>query len=65
MPCAAFPSTLLSDTAVNLHSQTLMIACVSPSDSNFGETLNTLTYASRARNIKNKVMVNQDLQAME
>lgn len=42
-----------------------MIACVSSSDSNFGETLNTLSYASRARNIKNKVMVNQDYQTME
>jgi hypothetical protein len=42
-----------------------MIACVSAADSNFGETLNTLNYASRARNIKNKVMVNQDYQAME
>jgi hypothetical protein len=42
-----------------------MIACVSPSDTNFMETLNTLNYASRARNIKNKVMINQDYQAME
>ncbi|NXP24571.1 KI21A protein, partial [Scytalopus superciliaris] len=41
-------------------SQTLMIACVSPSDRDFMETLNTLKYANRARNIKNKVMVNQD-----
>lgn len=37
-----------------------MIACVSPSDRDFMETLNTLKYANRARNIKNKVMVNQD-----
>lgn len=41
-------------------SQTLMIACVSPSDSDFMETVNTLTYANRARNIQNKVMLNQD-----
>jgi hypothetical protein len=41
-------------------SQTIMIACVSPSDRDFMETLNTLKYANRARNIKNKVMVNQD-----
>ncbi|KAG8577305.1 hypothetical protein GDO81_010135 [Engystomops pustulosus] len=32
----------------------------SPSDRDFMETLNTLKYANRARNIKNKVMVNQD-----
>lgn len=41
-------------------SRTVMIACVSPSDRDFMETLNTLKYANRARNIKNKVMVNQD-----
>lgn len=37
-----------------------MIACVSPSDRDFMETLNTLKYANRARNIQNKVVVNQD-----
>lgn len=37
-----------------------MIACISPSDTDFMETLNTLKYANRARNIKNKVTVNQD-----
>lgn len=37
-----------------------MIACVSPSDRDFMETLNTLKYANRARNIKNKVQLNQD-----
>ena len=37
-----------------------MIACISPSDSDFMETLNTLNYANRARNIKNKVVINQD-----
>ena len=34
-----------------------MIACVSPSDRDFMETLNTLKYANRARNIKNKVIM--------
>lgn len=37
-----------------------MIACVSPSDRDFMETLNTLKYANRARNIQNRVVVNQD-----
>lgn len=37
-----------------------MIACVSPSDCDFVETLNTLKYANRAKNIKNKVVANQD-----
>lgn len=42
------------------NSQTLMMACVSPSDSNFLETLSTLKYANRAKNIKNKVAINQE-----
>lgn len=37
-----------------------MIACISPAIDNFEETLNTLKYASRARNIKNKPVVNRD-----
>lgn len=37
-----------------------MIACISPSDRDFMETLNTLMYANRARNIQNKVVLNQD-----
>ncbi|KAJ3100346.1 hypothetical protein HDU97_002264 [Phlyctochytrium planicorne] len=42
------------------NSQTLMLACISPSDSNYGETVNTLNYANRARNIRNRVVVNQE-----
>ena len=42
------------------NSRTSMIACVSPAEINFEETLNTLKYASRARNIKNKPIVNRD-----
>ena len=37
-----------------------MIACVSPAESNYEESLNTLKYASRARNIKNKPVINRD-----
>ena len=37
-----------------------MIACISPSDRDFMETLNTMRYANRARNIKNVVTANQD-----
>jgi chromosome segregation ATPase len=38
---------------------TLMIACCSPAESNLSETLNTLQYANRARNIKNKMEKNE------
>ncbi|KAI3366866.1 hypothetical protein L3Q82_009516 [Scortum barcoo] len=52
--------TRLLQDSLGGNSQTMMIACISPSDRDFMETLNTLKYANRARNIKNKVMVNQD-----
>ncbi|KAH8410578.1 hypothetical protein KR009_005245, partial [Drosophila setifemur] len=52
--------TRLLQDSLGGNSQTLMIACVSPSDRDFMETLNTLKYANRARNIKNKVKINQD-----
>ncbi|KAF4017803.1 hypothetical protein G4228_009355 [Cervus hanglu yarkandensis] len=40
------------------NAKTMMIACVSPSSSDFDETLNTLNYASRAQNIRNRATVN-------
>ena len=46
------------------NSRTTMIACVSPADSNFEETLGTIKYASQARNIKNKPVVNRDPNSM-
>lgn len=42
------------------NSRTTMIACVSPAESNYEESLNSIKYASRARNIKNKAVVNRD-----
>lgn len=41
-----------------------MIACASPSDSNLDESLSAIKYASRARNIKNKPIVNRDANSM-
>ena len=52
--------TRLLQDSLGGNSRTLMIACVSPSDRDFMETLNTMKYANRARNIKNKVTANQD-----
>ncbi|XP_044141592.1 kinesin-like protein KIF21B [Bufo gargarizans] len=52
--------TRLLQDSLGGNSQTMMIACVSPSDRDFMETLNTLKYANRARNIKNRVMANQE-----
>lgn len=56
---------LFSSDSLGGNSHTLMIACVSPADSNMEETLNTLRYADRARKIKNKPVVNIDPQTAE
>ena len=44
------------------NSNTFMIACVSPAESNYEESLNTIKYASKAMNIKNKPVINRDPQ---
>ncbi|GAA5922248.1 hypothetical protein JCM3775_005672 [Rhodotorula graminis] len=41
------------------NARTMMVACVSPVELNLAETLNTLRYANRARNIKNRAEVNE------
>lgn len=46
------------------NSRTTMIACVSPAESNYEESLNAIKYASRARNIKNKAVVNRDANSL-
>ncbi|XP_014096633.2 chromosome-associated kinesin KIF4A isoform X1 [Bactrocera oleae] len=57
--------TRLLQDSLGGNSITLMIACVSPADYNVAETLSTLRYADRARQIKNKPIVNQDPHAAE
>ncbi|XP_041657997.1 kinesin family member 4 isoform X2 [Cheilinus undulatus] len=52
--------TRLLQDSLGGNSHTLMIACISPADSNMEETINTLRYADRARKIKNKPIVNID-----
>ncbi|XP_031377202.1 kinesin-like protein KIN-4C isoform X3 [Punica granatum] len=52
--------TRLLQDSLGGNSKTVMIACVSPADTNAEETLNTLKYANRARNIQNKAIVNRD-----
>ncbi|KAG7535001.1 P-loop containing nucleoside triphosphate hydrolase [Arabidopsis thaliana x Arabidopsis arenosa] len=52
--------TRLLQDSLGGNSKTVMIACVSPADTNAEETLNTLKYANRARNIQNKAVINRD-----
>ncbi|SPC64384.1 related to KIP1 - kinesin-related protein [Ustilago sp. UG-2017b] len=51
--------TRLLQDSLGGNAHTLMIACVSPTEYNVSETVNTLQYANRARNIKNKAELNQ------
>ncbi|CEP16969.1 hypothetical protein [Parasitella parasitica] len=53
--------TRLLQDSLGGNSQTLMLACASPAVSNMTETLNTLKYANRARNIRNRVVINQEI----
>ena len=57
--------TRLLQDALGGNSQTLFLACVSPSDTNASETLSTLHYANRARNIRNAPTKNIDATAAE
>ncbi|XP_064385434.1 kinesin-like protein KIF21A [Halichondria panicea] len=57
--------TRLLQDSLGGNSKTLMVACVSPTDRDFMETLNTLKYSNRARNIKNKVTLNQDKASLQ
>uniref|UniRef100_A0A182PBG3 Kinesin-like protein n=1 Tax=Anopheles epiroticus TaxID=199890 RepID=A0A182PBG3_9DIPT len=52
--------TRLLQDSLGGNTKTLMIACISPADYNYDETLSTLRYASRAKNIANKPRVNED-----
>ncbi|KDQ61130.1 hypothetical protein JAAARDRAFT_32135 [Jaapia argillacea MUCL 33604] len=51
--------TRLLQDSLGGNAHTLMIACVSPAEWNAGETVNTLKYANRARNIKNRAVINE------
>ncbi|KAF8584073.1 kinesin [Ramaria rubella] len=51
--------TRLLQDSLGGNAHTLMIACVSPAEWNVGETVNTLKYANRARNIRNRAVVNE------
>ena len=52
--------TRLLQDSLGGNTKTVMIAAISPADYNYDETLTTLRYASRAKNIKNKPRINMD-----
>ncbi|XP_050706833.1 kinesin-like protein KIF28 isoform X2 [Eriocheir sinensis] len=52
--------TQLLMNALGGNSKTIMIAAISPADINYEETLSTLRFADRAKQIKTKAFVNED-----
>lgn len=54
--------TRLLKDSLGGNARTLMITCLSPCAADFAENLNSLKYATRARNIRNKPVVNRDPQ---
>ncbi|KAL7551999.1 hypothetical protein ACHAWF_015208 [Thalassiosira exigua] len=50
--------TRLLQDSLGGNSRTVMIACISPAESNVDESVNTLRYAERTRNIKNAAVRN-------
>ncbi|XP_028397829.1 kinesin-like protein KIF3A [Dendronephthya gigantea] len=52
--------TRLLQDSLGGNSKTVMIANIGPAGYNFDETISTLRYANRAKNIKNKATINED-----
>uniref|UniRef100_A0A674AW79 Kinesin-like protein n=1 Tax=Salmo trutta TaxID=8032 RepID=A0A674AW79_SALTR len=52
--------TRLLQDSLGGNTRTLMVACLSPADNNYEESLSTLRYANRAKNIQNRPRINED-----
>ncbi|WAR03486.1 KRP95-like protein [Mya arenaria] len=52
--------TRLLQDSLGGNAKTVMVANIGPADYNFDETMSTLRYANRAKNIKNKPKINED-----
>lgn len=50
----------VSSDSLGGNSKTLMIANIGPASYNYDESITTLRYANRAKNIKNKPKINED-----
>ncbi|CAK4345578.1 unnamed protein product [Aphanomyces euteiches] len=65
VPYRSSKLTRLLQDALGGNSRTLFIACISPAIGNAAESLNTLQYANRAKNIQNKAVKNLDPRSAE
>ena len=52
--CTLYSSIVLFTDSLGGSSLTTLIACASAAENNYEDTLNTLRFAERARNVKNK-----------
>jgi GTPase SAR1 family protein len=52
--------TLLLKENLSGNSKTIMLAALSPADSNYDETLSTLRYADRAKQLRTQAKINED-----
>ncbi|XP_037939062.1 kinesin-like protein KIF3A [Teleopsis dalmanni] len=52
--------TRLLQDSLGGNSKTVMCATIGPADSNYSETISTLRYASRAKNIQNRMHINEE-----
>uniref|UniRef100_A0A3P9IXF4 Kinesin-like protein KIF3A n=1 Tax=Oryzias latipes TaxID=8090 RepID=A0A3P9IXF4_ORYLA len=60
IPCRNSKLTHLLQDSLGGNSKTMMCANIGPADYNYDETISTLCYANRAKNIKNKARINED-----
>ncbi|ODN06197.1 Kinesin-like protein KIF3A [Orchesella cincta] len=52
--------TRLLQDSLGGNSKTVMVAAIGPADYNYDETISTLRYANRAKNIRNRARINED-----
>lgn len=62
MPYRNSSLTRILQNALGGNSKTIMICAISPSASNYEESLSTLRYADRAKKIVNKAIINETAQ---
>lgn len=60
MPYRDSKLTRLLQDSLGGNTKTVMVAALSPADYNYEETMSTLRYADRAKQIKNKPRINED-----
>ena len=53
--------TFLLRDSLGGNSKTAIITTVSPAEANFGESLSSLRFATRAKQIKNKAEINEEM----